>query len=71
MIEWYKMEWGFLEKNWLYMEEIVKYSVDVVVDCLINLECLINFFLYEKVDVIFFIFSIGFLIFSIEVKVMN
>lgn len=70
-LTWYQKEHSFEEKNDLYIEKAVNYSVEAVKNCLSNQQILSRPISFEEIDAIFFISSTGFSTPSIDAKIMN
>lgn len=70
-LSWYQQKHSFAEKNDVYIEKAVKYSVEAVVKCLSNEQLLRRPIELEEIDAIIFISSTGFSTPSIDAKIMN
>lgn len=68
---WFFDEHSFKERNDLYQEHAVKYSLDAIDDCLTNGEFLDSAIEYESVDMIVFVSSTGIATPSLDVRLIN
>ncbi|RBW70408.1 type III polyketide synthase [Bacillus taeanensis] len=70
-LEWFSKNHSFQEKNDLYIEHALTYSIEAITKCLNSSTFLIEPVSYEEIDAIFFISSTGMATPSIDARIMN
>jgi alkylresorcinol/alkylpyrone synthase len=70
-LEWFSKQHSFQEKNDLYIQHAIEYSIEAIIKCLNNSTFLTESVSCEAIDAIFFISSTGIATPSIDARIMN